>query len=161
MVEPEQLASRHGDKLETMSEVTRKTEYETGLTVCSSDGESGTEHSKQPVVGEKDGTRGSSCHLGTTSDTVIHTHNESPPSATDLRRLSNGDEDHCVLINDVEIVGEEVHRERGSSTLLCMESDSLDREEIEQATRTDGEPYMTTEDLERLQQVVDVKTLSG
>lgn len=152
MIDAERIKDSQRTKLEDMKKVMENTGYETALTVCGSR-EDGTEHSKEPILGSISSVSTGWCEPGTKASTHIHTHSESPPSSSDLRRLHGDDADHCILTVGVKGTKNGVERSEGDAMLVCMtENDSLTLEEVGEITREPESPedHLRREDIERL-----------
>lgn len=149
MADPDHLTRHFGGKLRRMNETTRKTGYETGLSICGSP-EEGSEHAKQPVLGTINETGGSVCEVGTDERVQIHTHNEHPPSKRDLRQLASDQHDHCVLIGGVEGRDKEIVEDKKGAMLLCMEGDNFNPDDADPIWDK-GEHTIDTEDIETME----------
>jgi len=149
MADTRHLKSHFGRKLKKMSKVTAKTGYETGLTICG-DKNDGTEHTKQPIIGEKGEVSGTSCTLGTGERVRIHTHNKHAPSKQDLKVLSQEENDHCLIINGVEAAQGEINEDDDTAMMLCMEGDGFNPEDANKLW-SDGERVIEENDVKILE----------
>jgi len=149
MANPDHLIKHFEGKLRRMKKTTRKTGFETGLTVCGQPHD-GTEHSKEPVLGTKSEVGGTPCEPGTHERVQIHSHTHHPPSKRDLRQLADDDHDHCLLITGVEGQGEEIIDNKKGSILMCMEGDNFDPDDADPIWDREPSP-IKTEDIKTLE----------
>lgn len=124
--------------IEKMKEVSHKTDYETGMSVCSA-GTPDSRHVRNVVVGDETEIIQGDCTPGTDTEVAIHTHPKpAPPSETDLRRVKENDATRCVM----------PIKNNGSAKLVCMSGDNFDPAEASR-NHTQKQDY-NMEDLNRM-----------
>lgn len=150
-MDADHLTKKYDDELEVMGEVTSKTSYETGATVCQLDQDNETRHITPTIVGDDNRVVTPGCDFGSRKAT-IHSHPYQPPSKEDLKAAVTEQYTNCIMMSDIEPTQTGFRKNKNTKgTLVCFEGD--EKSDVEKAYRTpeNRADHLQRKDIEQME----------